>query len=56
MTTPELGLPMAVPAQGLPARVRIHEVGAARRPAEREGDRPDGGQGGVHPTGWPTRA
>ncbi|MGA6224152.1 hydroxymethylglutaryl-CoA lyase [Streptomyces umbrinus] len=28
MTTPELGLPMAVPAEGLPARVRIHEVGA----------------------------
>ncbi|MGW3937630.1 hydroxymethylglutaryl-CoA lyase [Streptomyces phaeochromogenes] len=28
MTTPELGLPMAVPADGLPARVRIHEVGA----------------------------
>ncbi|MFJ8003413.1 hydroxymethylglutaryl-CoA lyase [Streptomyces fagopyri] len=28
MSTPELGLPMVVPAQGLPARVRIHEVGA----------------------------
>ncbi|GGY78196.1 hydroxymethylglutaryl-CoA lyase [Streptomyces geysiriensis] len=28
MNTPELGLPMAVPAEGLPARVRIHEVGA----------------------------
>ncbi|TPQ23012.1 hydroxymethylglutaryl-CoA lyase [Streptomyces sporangiiformans] len=28
MTTPELGLPMAVPAPGLPATVRIHEVGA----------------------------
>jgi hydroxymethylglutaryl-CoA lyase len=28
MSTPELGLPMAVPAPGLPARVRIHEVGA----------------------------
>jgi hydroxymethylglutaryl-CoA lyase len=28
MTTPELGLPMAVPAEGLPVRVRIHEVGA----------------------------
>ncbi|MGW6011011.1 hydroxymethylglutaryl-CoA lyase [Streptomyces sp. NPDC055210] len=29
MTTPEPGLPMAVPAaEGLPARVRIHEVGA----------------------------
>jgi len=28
MTTPELGLPMAVPAEGLPTRVRIHEVGA----------------------------
>ncbi|GHB70534.1 hydroxymethylglutaryl-CoA lyase [Streptomyces umbrinus] len=28
MTTPELGLPMAVPADGLPAHVRIHEVGA----------------------------
>lgn len=28
MTTPALGLPMAVPAQGLPATVRIHEVGA----------------------------
>lgn len=28
MTTPELGLPMAVPAEGLPAHVRIHEVGA----------------------------
>ncbi|MFI1413597.1 hydroxymethylglutaryl-CoA lyase [Streptomyces sp. NPDC020707] len=29
MTTPELGLPMAVPAaEGLPARVRVHEVGA----------------------------
>ncbi|QQM43177.1 hydroxymethylglutaryl-CoA lyase [Streptomyces liliifuscus] len=28
MTTPELGLPMPVPAEGLPARVRIHEVGA----------------------------
>ncbi|WP_033322795.1 hydroxymethylglutaryl-CoA lyase [Streptomyces yerevanensis] len=28
MTTPELGLPMAVPAQGLPAAVRIYEVGA----------------------------
>ncbi|MEU9183204.1 hydroxymethylglutaryl-CoA lyase [Streptomyces sp. NPDC048484] len=28
MTTPALGLPMAVPADGLPARVRIHEVGA----------------------------
>ncbi|MBV1941302.1 hydroxymethylglutaryl-CoA lyase [Streptomyces sp. BV286] len=28
MTTPELGLPMTVPAEGLPARVRIHEVGA----------------------------
>ncbi|WLW54802.1 hydroxymethylglutaryl-CoA lyase [Streptomyces sp. YU58] len=26
--TPELGLPMAVPGAGLPARVRIHEVGA----------------------------
>ncbi|GGX53755.1 hydroxymethylglutaryl-CoA lyase [Streptomyces fructofermentans] len=28
MTTPELGLPMTVPAEGLPSRVRIHEVGA----------------------------
>ena len=28
MSTPELGLPMVVPAPGLPARVRIHEVGA----------------------------
>ncbi|MET9826358.1 hydroxymethylglutaryl-CoA lyase [Streptomyces sp. NPDC006349] len=28
MNTPEPGLPMAVPAEGLPARVRIHEVGA----------------------------
>ncbi|KAA0930346.1 hydroxymethylglutaryl-CoA lyase [Streptomyces apricus] len=28
MTTPGLGLPMAVPAEGLPARVRVHEVGA----------------------------
>jgi hydroxymethylglutaryl-CoA lyase len=28
MTTPELGLPMVVPAADLPARVRIHEVGA----------------------------
>ncbi|MFJ5263691.1 hydroxymethylglutaryl-CoA lyase [Streptomyces sp. NPDC088387] len=28
MSTPELGLPMVVPAAGLPARVRIHEVGA----------------------------
>ncbi|WP_405917051.1 hydroxymethylglutaryl-CoA lyase [Streptomyces sp. NBC_00728] len=28
MSTSELGLPMAVPAQGLPARVRIYEVGA----------------------------
>ncbi|MEU0032602.1 hydroxymethylglutaryl-CoA lyase [Streptomyces sp. NPDC006333] len=28
MSTPELGLPMVVPAQDLPARVRIHEVGA----------------------------
>lgn len=28
MSTPELGLPMAVPAPGVPARVRIHEVGA----------------------------
>jgi len=28
MTTPELGLPMAVPANALPAHVRIHEVGA----------------------------
>ncbi|MEU5676462.1 hydroxymethylglutaryl-CoA lyase [Streptomyces rochei] len=28
MNTPELSLPMAVPAEGLPARVRIHEVGA----------------------------
>ncbi|MFF0698919.1 hydroxymethylglutaryl-CoA lyase [Streptomyces tendae] len=28
MNTPELGLPMPVPAEGLPARVRIHEVGA----------------------------
>ncbi|MFG2022830.1 hydroxymethylglutaryl-CoA lyase [Streptomyces sp. NPDC048825] len=28
MTTPELGLPMAVPARGLPAAVRIYEVGA----------------------------
>ncbi|MEV6082248.1 hydroxymethylglutaryl-CoA lyase [Streptomyces parvulus] len=28
MNTPELGLPMTVPAEGLPARVRIHEVGA----------------------------
>lgn len=27
MTTTELGLPMALPARGLPARVRIHEVG-----------------------------
>jgi hydroxymethylglutaryl-CoA lyase len=27
MITTELGLPMAVPARGLPARVRIHEVG-----------------------------
>jgi hydroxymethylglutaryl-CoA lyase len=27
----ELGLPMAVPAEGLPARVRIHEVGAPVR-------------------------
>ncbi|MBZ9642585.1 hydroxymethylglutaryl-CoA lyase [Streptomyces sp. PSKA30] len=28
MSTPELGLPMVVPAPDLPARVRIHEVGA----------------------------
>ncbi|MER6149043.1 hydroxymethylglutaryl-CoA lyase [Streptomyces hirsutus] len=28
MNASELGLPMAVPAEGLPARVRIHEVGA----------------------------
>nr|WP_282547646.1 hydroxymethylglutaryl-CoA lyase [Streptomyces rochei] len=28
MNAPELGLPMAVPAEGLPARVRIHAVGA----------------------------
>ncbi|MGW7607268.1 hydroxymethylglutaryl-CoA lyase [Streptomyces sp. NPDC054766] len=28
MSTSELGLPMAVPAQDLPARVRIYEVGA----------------------------
>ncbi|MBQ0877195.1 hydroxymethylglutaryl-CoA lyase [Streptomyces sp. RT42] len=28
MNTPESGLPMAVPAEGLPTRVRIHEVGA----------------------------
>ena len=28
MSTPEPGLPMVVPAQDLPARVRIHEVGA----------------------------
>ncbi|MGW1530665.1 hydroxymethylglutaryl-CoA lyase [Streptomyces aureus] len=28
MNTSELGLPMAVPTQDLPARVRIHEVGA----------------------------
>lgn len=28
MNAPEPGLPMAVPAEGLPARVRIHEVGA----------------------------
>ncbi|MET9889455.1 hydroxymethylglutaryl-CoA lyase [Streptomyces sp. NPDC006465] len=28
MSTSELGLPMAVPAQNLPARVRIYEVGA----------------------------
>ncbi|MFC9845353.1 hydroxymethylglutaryl-CoA lyase [Streptomyces sp. NPDC060223] len=28
MSTPELGLPMVVAAQDLPARVRIHEVGA----------------------------
>ncbi|MFI7414809.1 hydroxymethylglutaryl-CoA lyase [Streptomyces sp. NPDC049627] len=28
MSTPELGLPMVVPAPGLPARVRVHEVGA----------------------------
>ncbi|WP_432131119.1 hydroxymethylglutaryl-CoA lyase [Streptomyces tendae] len=28
MNTAELGLPMPVPAEGLPARVRIHEVGA----------------------------
>ncbi|MFB7243210.1 hydroxymethylglutaryl-CoA lyase [Streptomyces populi] len=28
MSTSEIGLPMAVPAQDLPARVRIHEVGA----------------------------
>ncbi|MFJ3227053.1 hydroxymethylglutaryl-CoA lyase [Streptomyces sp. NPDC086783] len=28
MTTPQSGLPMTVPAPGLPARVRIHEVGA----------------------------
>ncbi|KUH38631.1 MULTISPECIES: hydroxymethylglutaryl-CoA lyase [Streptomyces] len=28
MTTAGLGLPMTVPAPGLPARVRIHEVGA----------------------------
>jgi len=28
MTVDTLGLPMAVPAPGLPARVRIHEVGA----------------------------
>ncbi|MFD6291140.1 hydroxymethylglutaryl-CoA lyase [Streptomyces sp. NPDC060205] len=28
MTTPEPGLPMAVPAEGLPRKVRIHEVGA----------------------------
>ncbi|MGW8062764.1 hydroxymethylglutaryl-CoA lyase [Streptomyces ziwulingensis] len=28
MNTPVPGLPMAVPEQGLPARVRIHEVGA----------------------------
>ncbi|MEV7858262.1 hydroxymethylglutaryl-CoA lyase [Streptomyces hirsutus] len=28
MNASDLGLPMAVPAEGLPARVRIHEVGA----------------------------
>ncbi|MCW5251804.1 MULTISPECIES: hydroxymethylglutaryl-CoA lyase [unclassified Streptomyces] len=28
MNAPEPGLPMAVPAEGLPSRVRIHEVGA----------------------------
>ncbi|MFE5394890.1 hydroxymethylglutaryl-CoA lyase [Streptomyces sp. NPDC056568] len=28
MNTPETGLPMVVPAEGLPARVRVHEVGA----------------------------
>ncbi|MFD5217781.1 hydroxymethylglutaryl-CoA lyase [Streptomyces tendae] len=28
MNTPELGLPMPVPAAGLPTHVRIHEVGA----------------------------
>ncbi|MFC8081438.1 hydroxymethylglutaryl-CoA lyase [Streptomyces sp. NPDC057340] len=28
MNAPELGLPIPVPAEGLPARVRIHEVGA----------------------------
>ncbi|CAM5646182.1 hypothetical protein STENM36S_05683 [Streptomyces tendae] len=28
MNTPEQGLPMPVPAEGLPARVRVHEVGA----------------------------
>ncbi|CAM5621614.1 hypothetical protein STENM327S_02217 [Streptomyces tendae] len=28
LNTPEQGLPMPVPAEGLPARVRVHEVGA----------------------------
>jgi hydroxymethylglutaryl-CoA lyase len=28
MSTPELGLPMVVPGPSLPARVRVHEVGA----------------------------
>ena len=28
MNAPDLGLPMTVPAEGLPARVRVHEVGA----------------------------
>ena len=46
MNVSELGLPMAVPAEGLPARVRIHEVGAR-----------DGLQNEKSSSaGWPARA
>ena len=47
---------MAVPAQGLPARVAYPRGRRPRRPAEREGGRPDRGQGGVRPPARRRRA